>query len=215
MKNVFATSVALLAAFASGMPTSAPAETDATIALSTLESRAVTCSVGAVDRLIFKTTIPVFLKARNAKDPSKCNWVSDGCTSSPDCPSMFNFKPACQRHDFGYRNTKKQKRFTSAMKKRIDDQFKKDLYKYCSGFKGLLAFQGVRCRRFADIYYIAVRKFGRRDLEAAEEEAFVKRDEVEEVEDEFDFFDANDVDPDIEGQDIPEITEDDEDLDEE
>ncbi|EEY16326.1 secretory phospholipase A2 [Verticillium alfalfae VaMs.102] len=183
MKNVFAASVALLAAFSSAMPTSSPMETDASITLSTLESRAVVCSVAAVDRLIFKTTIPVFLKARKAKDPKRCRWDSDGCTSAPDRPAMFNFKPACQRHDFGYRNTKAQRRYTSAMKKRIDDQFKKDLYKYCSGFKGLLAFQGV---------------------------SIVKRAKTEEAEEEFEYFDANDVDPDIEGQVIPELTDDDE-----
>ncbi|CRK33620.1 hypothetical protein BN1723_014755, partial [Verticillium longisporum] len=210
MKNVFAASVALLAAFSSAMPTSSPMETDASITLSTLESRAVVCSVAAVDRLIFKTTIPVFLKARKAKDPKRCRWDSDGCTSAPDRPAMFNFKPACQRHDFGYRNTKAQRRYTKAMKKRIDDQFKKDLYKYCSGFKGLLAFQGVRCRRYADIYYVAVRKFGRRDLEAVEDESIVKRAETEEAEEEFEYFDANDVDPDIEGQVIPELTDDEE-----
>ncbi|KAF3353703.1 hypothetical protein VdG1_08009 [Verticillium dahliae VDG1] len=168
MKNVFAASVALLAAFSSAMPTSSPMETDASITLSTLESRAVVCSVAAVDRLIFKTTIPVFLKARKAKDPKRCRGDSDGCTSAPDRPAMFNFKPACQRHDFGYRNTKAQRRYTKAMKKRIDDQFKKDLYN------------------------------------------IVKRAETEEAEEEFEYFDANDVDPDIEGQVIPELTDDEE-----
>ncbi|KAM0326246.1 hypothetical protein ACHAQA_006843 [Verticillium albo-atrum] len=209
MKNIFATSVALLAAIASGMPTSSPADTDASITLATLESRAATCSVAAVDNLIFRTTIPAFLKARKAKNPSKCDWRSDGCTSAPDRPSFFDFKPACQRHDYGYRNTKAQRRFTKAMKKRIDDQFKKDLYKYCSGFKGLLALRGVKCRRYADIYYVAVRKFGRRDLEDATDEAFVKRDEVvESAEEEFEEFDVDDLDADIEGQIIPEVTED-------
>lgn len=58
---------------------------------------------------------------------------------------------------------KKQKRFTKAMKSGVDKNLKKDLYKMCSGYSGLLSFRGVECRRIADIYYEAVKHFGKRD----------------------------------------------------
>lgn len=49
------------------------------------------------------------------------------------------------------------------MKKRIDDNFKNDLYKYCSQFSGLQSYKGVECRRIADIYVAFVRKYGKRN----------------------------------------------------
>ncbi|KJK91627.1 hypothetical protein H633G_04548 [Metarhizium anisopliae BRIP 53284] len=94
---------------------------------------------------------------------SCCNWSSDNCSWSPDKPDGFNFIPSCHRHDFGYRNTKAQKRFTSDMKTRIDDNFKKDLYKHCSQFSGIWSFKGVECRRIADIYVDFVQKLGKRE----------------------------------------------------
>ncbi|KAH8661033.1 prokaryotic phospholipase A2-domain-containing protein [Ilyonectria robusta] len=188
------TSVALLAGVASALPTSS-AETDASLALRHLENRATTCTKAATDNLIFKASIGSFEKSRKAKNPSKCNWSSDNCSKSPDKPDGYNFIPSCQRHDFGYRNTKAQKRFTKAMKKRIDDNFKKDLYKYCSQFHGLSSWKGVECRRLADIYYAAVRKLGKREEEAVDNVP----DNVADLE----------LDPDIEGQVIPEVLEDD------
>ncbi|KAK2599027.1 hypothetical protein QQS21_005493 [Conoideocrella luteorostrata] len=188
----FLSVVALLAATTSALPAATPAE-----ALHRLENRATTCSNGATDNLIFKVSIGSFEKARKAKNPSKCNWSSDNCSWSPDKPGGYNFIPSCHRHDFGYRNTKAQKRFTKAMKKRVDDNFKKDLYKYCSQFSGIWSFKGVECRRYADIYVAFVRKFGKRDEGAIE---FNKRENsVLDIE----------LDEDIEGQEIPEVLEND------
>lgn len=48
------------------------------------------------------------------------------------------------------------------MKKRIDDNFKNDLYDVCKKFSGLQSFKGVECRRIADIYVAFVRKFGKK-----------------------------------------------------
>ncbi|KAK3177386.1 hypothetical protein K4F52_009824 [Lecanicillium sp. MT-2017a] len=199
MKFSFASIVAVLAASAVALPTS---ESPSMEARTALEARATTCSKAATDKLIFKVSMKTFQKARKSKNPSKCVWKNDGCSWSPDKPSGFNFLPSCQRHDFGYRNTKKQKRFTKAMKKKVDNQFKKDLYKYCSQFSGIWSYKGVQCRRTADVYVAAVRKFGKRENEqeersiVVEDFQFTKRDEsVLDIE----------VDADIPGQEIPDV----------
>ncbi|CEJ81531.1 Putative Secretory phospholipase A2 [[Torrubiella] hemipterigena] len=156
-------SVAALMATATATAIPTPAE-----ALSVLEARAGACTNAGVDNLLLHTSIEDFEKARNAKNPSGCDWSSDNCSSSPDKPDGYNFIPSCQRHDFGYRNTKKQNRFKE-MKTKIDDNFHNDLYKYCSQFHGLSSWKGVECRRLADIYVAAVRKFGKREEDEVEE----------------------------------------------
>ena len=148
-----------LVAGALAAPAASPSVLEATV----LEGRAGTCSNAAVDKLLFSTTIGSFEKSRDAKDPSACNWSSDNCSWSPDKPVGFNFIPSCHRHDFGYRNTQAQSRFTADMKKRIDDNFNNDLYKCCSQFSGLQSYKGVECRRIADIYVAFVRKYGKRN----------------------------------------------------
>lgn len=191
MKTFISTAAALLVATTSALPAGTPAE-----ALHQLQSRATTCTPAATDNLLFTVSIGTFETARNSKNPSQCNWSSDNCSWSPDKPDGFNFIPSCHRHDFGYRNTKDQKRFTAAMKTRIDDNFKKDLYKYCSQFSGIWSYKGVECRRIADIYVAFVRKFGKRD----EELQFTKREKsVLDIE----------LDDDIEGQNIPPVLEND------
>lgn len=112
------------------------------------------------DTLLFSSSISTFLSAKARRSPSTLNWTDDGCSNSPDKPSGFNFLPSCQRHDFGYRNYKAQARFTDSNRKRIDDNFKNDLYNECNKYTGLESFKGVACRRIADTYYVAVRTFG-------------------------------------------------------
>ena len=80
------------------------------------------------------------------------------------------------------------------MKKKIDDNFKKDLYHYCAQFSGLSSWKGVECRRLADIYVAFVRKYGKHDQIG--DVAFSKREE--------NIFDI-DLDEDIEGQEIPDV----------
>lgn len=200
MKFSISTILAVLATGALALPTSNSPALEARVAL---ETRATTCTNAATDNLCFQASMNTFYKARNSKNPSKCNWSSDGCSWSPDKPEGFNFIPSCHRHDFGYRNTKAQKRFTKAMKDRIDGQFKKDLYSYCSQFSGWSSWKGVKCRRIADVYVAAVRKFGKREdfesaIESVEVEGitFTKRDKsVLDIE----------VDADIPGQKIPNL----------
>lgn len=130
-----------------------------------LSPRQATCSVSAVDNLIFSASLSSFQSSRNSQTPSACDWSSDNCSKSPDSPRGYNFVPSCQRHDFGYRNAKAQGRFTDALKERIDNNFKDDLYNYCNGFSGLESWKGVECRRYSDIYVAAVKAFGKREEE--------------------------------------------------
>ena len=67
--------------------------------------------------------------------------------------------PSCQRHDFGYRSYKKQDRFDAAGKTRIDSNFKKDLDNQCETEAG---FAQEPCHHLAEVYYAAVREFGRK-----------------------------------------------------
>ena len=80
------------------------------------------------------------------------NWTTDYCSSSPDNPFGFPFSTSCARHDFGYRNYKRQGRWNETNRLRIDDNFKSDMYQQCGS--------NWACKRTADLYYAAVREFG-------------------------------------------------------
>lgn len=91
---------------------------------------------------------------------AQLDWSSDGCSSSPDNPFGFNFVKACYRHDFGYRNYKRQSRFNESTRLTIDNRFKSDLYTICNG--------NWACNRTADVYYAAVRQFGASSVSTAQ-----------------------------------------------
>ncbi|MDX3195784.1 phospholipase [Streptomyces sp. MN03-5084-2B] len=105
------------------------------------------------DQYLFSTSLSGFETIRNSAPYSgQLDWSSDGCSWSPDKPFGFQFLPGCHRHDFGYRNYKKQGRFTEAARKRIDDNLYADLKSACGS--------NLACKGTAWTYYEAVRKFG-------------------------------------------------------
>jgi hypothetical protein len=105
------------------------------------------------DTYLFSTSLSGFESIRATQPyPDQLDWSSDACSWAPDKPIGFDFTPGCHRHDFGYRNYKKQSRFTDANKKRIDDNFYTDLKGICHG--------NVACDGTAWIYYQAVRNLG-------------------------------------------------------
>ena len=120
-----------------------------------LETRQCECTTAITDELVFDVSMATFQQRRAAKDPSCCDWSSNGCSWSPDNPLGFDFEPACDRHDFGYRNFKNQNRFSEDNRLRIDNQFKSDLYNQCANEN----LEGT-CRGLADVYYNAVRRCG-------------------------------------------------------
>lgn len=126
------------------------------------------------DRLLFKTSMTDFQKIRNTvisnpNDPTaidvpvgSLDWDSDGCSDSPDNPFSFKFLPACQRHDFGYRNYKRQGRWNETTRERIDDNLYKDLKAVCRAIDAdaTWGLQQKFCFNVAGIYFGAVRRFG-------------------------------------------------------
>jgi hypothetical protein len=116
-------------------------------ALTPDELRAVT------DDYLFARSLGEFGAIR-AQQPyaDQLDWSSDGCSSSPDDPFGFTFLPACHRHDFGYRNYRRQGRFTEDNRLAIDNRFRSDMYGICGS--------NWWCKRTADVYYWAVRQFG-------------------------------------------------------
>ncbi|XVU27913.1 phospholipase A2 [Actinoplanes sp. CA-054009] len=96
------------------------------------------------------------------------DWSTDGCSDvvykgktrfhSPETYHGAALWKACWRHDFGYRNYKKQHRFTEYNRGKIDNNFKSDMYGLCSGVKGIY---GSGCRSLAYAYWAAVRNFGK------------------------------------------------------
>ena len=109
--------------------------------------------VAVTNDYLYTKTLSQFTTLR-AQQPyaGQLDWSSDGCSYSPDNPFGFKFLPACERHDFGYRNYKRQSRFNETTRLSIHNNFKSDLYKQCSG--------NWACKRTADVYYAAVREFG-------------------------------------------------------
>jgi hypothetical protein len=94
--------------------------------------------VAETDKWLFSTPISTFLSALASKTPPYLFWPSPGakaCSWGHDHPWDFDFKYSCQRHDFGYKNYRDQNRFCEAGRKKIDDQFSRDLRSYCAGRK--------------------------------------------------------------------------------
>jgi hypothetical protein len=92
------------------------------------------CGPKKADDIALKTTLAQFQKQRKAKSPKCCDWKSDGCSDPfPNIDVMLPFEgtflSACQRHDFGYRNTVGT--MTNALRKKIDAKFKQDMMDSC------------------------------------------------------------------------------------
>lgn len=119
-----------------------------------------------VARLSFSVSLPVFSATRATGDP-RFDWTTDGC-SAPlvgDTGLSFNFREACVRHDFGYRNLKLlESRYgrghtywNSTNRKRVDQQFLTDMKQHCRGRSLPLR---PTCNWWADIFFTAVRIAG-------------------------------------------------------
>ncbi|WP_307867643.1 phospholipase [Umezawaea beigongshangensis] len=126
----------------------------ASVALVLSASTASAADPAAItDEYLFTTTLTEFTALRAQRPHAETlDWSSDGCTYSPDSPLGYQFQPACHRHDFGYRNYRRQNRMTEPARLTIDDQFRRDLHQLCAG--------RVVCIATAELYYAAVREFG-------------------------------------------------------
>ncbi|KAL2274598.1 hypothetical protein FJTKL_03092 [Diaporthe vaccinii] len=86
--------------------------------------------------------------------PQTATQSSDGCTKAPDDIGTWDFLPACHRHDFGIRNYLEQGRLNKTTKRRIDDQFLKDLKHECNTH----TITRRACKRVAELYYDIVKR---------------------------------------------------------
>lgn len=88
------------------------------------------------------------------------DWSSDGCSSPlPSDPFRETFRPACDQHDFGYRNFGNTGELkldpTKDRKKAIDQHFREEMERICADTDG-----GASCMGAARAYFLAVRQFG-------------------------------------------------------
>lgn len=110
------------------------------------------------DEYLFTLSLPRFVDVRaDRPHADQLDWSSDSCSWSPDKPFGFEFGSGCDRHDFGYRNYKRQQRFTEEHRHAIDDNFKADMYSSCGPDP---AHGELVCKATANLYYFAVREFG-------------------------------------------------------
>ncbi|MCO8275537.1 phospholipase [Actinoplanes sp. TRM 88003] len=92
------------------------------------------------------------------------DWTTDYCTTSPDQPSGFDFRLACRRHDFGYRNYDAAGLFP-ANKTRLDETLYADLSRRCDTYNAIVR---PACDGLAWTYYQAARQLGRPKVSPAE-----------------------------------------------
>ncbi len=97
------------------------------------------------------------MKDSETHDP-RMDYSDDGC-SVPILGSdadIFGFEAACERHDFGYRNSKRLGLF-DGYKRTVDAVFGRDLYDTC---EDVIVFARKQCKTMAAAYYSAVRVAG-------------------------------------------------------
>ncbi|KAG8412550.1 hypothetical protein J3459_015925 [Metarhizium acridum] len=133
-------------------------------------------ALAETERLCFHSSLDEFATAKNSsgRNPN-FDWSTDGCTAAPNNPTgQADFFPSCERHDFCYHTFKRQGRFYSKIKQRIDDIFEKDLRDACRGkgwdtwlkvlsylnFWSAIAGAGTDCGNSPQTYRAFVHEFG-------------------------------------------------------
>ena len=122
--------------------------------------------VTATDALV-AAPVDAFMAARAVQaGPPGLDWSSDGCSvpvvTEPErsMPQGFDFLPACEHHDFGYRNQKAQGRFTEDSRHALDDRFRAEMGAVCGQQSGWFGYRERLCDHIADDYYFWVRSCG-------------------------------------------------------
>ncbi|KAF2453417.1 prokaryotic phospholipase A2-domain-containing protein [Lineolata rhizophorae] len=96
-------------------------------------------------------------------------WTSKGCRYGPDRPESFDFKPACNRHEFGYRTLRALGRFEEdhAAREMIDKNYLWDMADICETVTGPDAWKNLRrkskyrrCAMWANTNYMTMRMWG-------------------------------------------------------
>ncbi|MHB1130697.1 MAG: phospholipase A2 [Ilumatobacteraceae bacterium] len=120
-----------------------------------------TNDIETINHIMFDLDLTIFIRQRSRlrRIFPHLDWTTDGC-SAPivgESGRSFNFRRACMRHDFGYRNYKTHGMFTTDSRILIDEQFRRDLDALCA--PKVRTFK-VRCTAWAEIFFAAVRLAG-------------------------------------------------------
>lgn len=115
-----------------------------------------------IETFVFHTPLATFIStADSPTHDSQLDWSSDGC-SAPIIESTgrtFDFRNACRRHDFGYRNYSRLDngtKWTSALRARVDAVFLKDMQADCVRRPRVVR---ASCTLWAQTFYRFVRTY--------------------------------------------------------
>ena len=100
---------------------------------------------------------------------SQFDWSTDFCTGGPDQPHGYDFRLACWRHDFGYRNYRASGGL-KPHKDRVDAAFYADMMSVCDRQQPT---DRRDCARIAGAYRWAVRIFGGSNVAGGGQDAAV------------------------------------------
>lgn len=115
----------------------------------------------AVDRAVFQMSLRDFVRGRSSmrREYRGLDWATDYC-SAPIVGNegrSFNFRNACMRHDFAYRNYRRLGILDAPMRDAVDDVFHRDLVESCLPKRVSLR---LRCLAWAEAFFETVRVAG-------------------------------------------------------
>ena len=148
--------LSMLVAVTSVLPAQLPP-----VALTGTPPNSVMSIIDAVRHIEFDLDITSFARQRFSlrRQYPTLDWTTDGC-SAPIVGSegrSFNFRTACDRHDFGYRNFQALGLFNTSIRTLIDEQFHRDMNRACDSQRRTLK---VRCIAWSEVFYTMVRAAG-------------------------------------------------------
>lgn len=114
-----------------------------------------------VDRAVFELSLRDFVRSRLSmrREYRHLDWATDYC-SAPVVGNegrSFNFRYACMRHDFAYRNYRRLGVLDAPMRNAVDDVFHRDLVDSCLPKRVSLR---LRCLAWAEVFFESVRVAG-------------------------------------------------------
>lgn len=110
------------------------------------------------DKFLFSDSMEDFLSADHTHEPPELDWSTNGCSGPVLSHTLF--VDCCTRHDFGYRNYKKQGRCGGQNRRKIDDKFMSDMVNDCLGKLRMHNILAPGCLAEAGWYWLGVRVGG-------------------------------------------------------
>lgn len=114
-----------------------------------------------IDSAVFDMSLREFARGRSfmRRQHQQLDWATDYCSAPVvgDEGRSFNFRNACMRHDFAYRNYRRLGILDAPMRDAVDGVFHRDLVESCLPKRVALR---LRCLAWAEVFYEAVRVAG-------------------------------------------------------